>query len=312
MRFRCLENCAMCCSYKVALLPGEIKRIVKKGYRECEFCDDGFLTKKEGYCVFLGKDLKCTIYDERPAFCRSFPFYIEEGGVDVDLSCPGVGQNGEVRVEAHSLPPMPEKGLEFLSGLPRYVSRDEFTKKGLEWCNSLSAGVSMGQIVNSSVEQCRQYGQTFLQDEIFRDFFRITNGMGTHFTRGRWLAKYKFELGDSMFKLSGCVHAFEEGSSGISHGEKEHKIVVDYIRTWFTRSIFYRFCLFTSATLHSPFALAFTFAAELVRKISMVKDALSVHWRKKESSGNDEEMLREAIRVVDGRLRTKCQSARIS
>jgi Fe-S-cluster containining protein len=293
----------------VVLLPADTKRIVEKGYREDEFSDNGFLRKKDGYCVFLGKDLKCTIYDERPSYCRSFPLYFEEEGIDVDLSCPGVGQGEEMRVEAHKLPRAPEIDLEILKKMPGYVSREEFTKKGREWCDSLPDDASMSQVTDFSIAQCRRYGKRFPQDEAFNDFFRIANGRGVHFSREGNLIRYEFELGDTTLKINDCVYQPGEDSSRVFPGEKEQAIVVDYLRTWFERAIFYRFCLLTSAMLHSPLAAAFAFVAVLTRKISMVRDALSDYWMQQESSADGEVILREAIRVLDGRLRTKCQSA---
>ena len=71
---KCLDKCkAECCS----VVPFEKDRFYRnKRVREIleltEF--DGIVipTTKDGKCPFLGHDLQCTIYDDRPDVCRKF------------------------------------------------------------------------------------------------------------------------------------------------------------------------------------------------------------------------------------------------
>jgi len=107
-RFGCIAGCGRCCRYKVSVLDEDIERIEAAGYARSEFLDaerrpangfSGCLTLRDGACVFLDGEKRCTEYERRPVCCRLYP-YIREAYVelqlDVDLSCPGVGQGGEV------------------------------------------------------------------------------------------------------------------------------------------------------------------------------------------------------------------------
>ncbi len=324
MHFRCLENCGMCCSYKVALLPADIRRIVKKGYDKDEFSDNEFLLKKGGYCVFLGQDLKCAIYEERPAYCRAFPFYVEGDEIDIDLSCPGVGQGSEFRIKSDEYPSHGVQKIkdEVLQKLPGYVSEDRFKEVGLAWCESLlETDLSPSSILPAPFINkggVRGTGGARLparQGDMWECIFSITDGRGTHFTPEGEIVRYQFDLKDSIFKIENHTYQLRESSNPIPLPINTLKKLVDYLRFWFGRGIFYRFCLVSSVGIprpESPFAVAFAFITKLSERIVMLKNALSLHWEVNESNVHEENMLREAIRAVDGRLRTKCQSARIS
>lgn len=42
-------------------------------------------------CPYL-KTGKCSVYDDRPSYCRSYPFYIDLScGLSIDKQCPGLG-----------------------------------------------------------------------------------------------------------------------------------------------------------------------------------------------------------------------------
>ena len=59
------------------------------------------LTKdSDGNCVFLNlEEGGCKIYDDRPYFCREFPFKFSKGGIKKkDPICPGLGQGEELDV----------------------------------------------------------------------------------------------------------------------------------------------------------------------------------------------------------------------
>lgn len=103
-RFKCLPGCGRCCSYKVSLLRGDITRLESAGASRADFTDrcrqpaSGFeacLTKRNGYCVFLDESRQCVQYAHRPLYCKLYPYIREtcvDTQLDVDLSCPGVGQ----------------------------------------------------------------------------------------------------------------------------------------------------------------------------------------------------------------------------
>lgn len=47
------------------------------------------LCRDDGHCSFLKNNL-CTIYEQRPWICRTFPFFLEESGLGVS-KCEGLG-----------------------------------------------------------------------------------------------------------------------------------------------------------------------------------------------------------------------------
>jgi len=113
-RFECLPGCGRCCGYKVSLLEEDITRLEARGLKPEEFLDGrrepaagfaGCLRKSRGYCLFLDSGKRCRVYEQRPLYCRLYP-YIRESylrlQLDVDLSCPGIGR-GRLIPEAELL-----------------------------------------------------------------------------------------------------------------------------------------------------------------------------------------------------------------
>jgi len=50
-------------------------------------------TKGDDFCPYI-KDLKCTIYDERPSICRNYPLSPNlDNKIYIDTNCPAVTQN---------------------------------------------------------------------------------------------------------------------------------------------------------------------------------------------------------------------------
>ncbi len=73
--FKC-EICGECCR-SPGLSKTDIKRIKRAGYKEEEFVESfplGFYIKeKNGWCMFLEKNVFCKIYKARPEICRKYP-----------------------------------------------------------------------------------------------------------------------------------------------------------------------------------------------------------------------------------------------
>ncbi len=104
-KFTCYEECGLCCLCQAEVLPEEVpffkknypKNIVQKTepHRHTALA----LKNKEGPCIFLAPNRRCTIYQNRPHYCRQFPFHIYAGErvqMELDLSCRGVwGNSGE-------------------------------------------------------------------------------------------------------------------------------------------------------------------------------------------------------------------------
>lgn len=97
-KMECDPECGLCCLCQAEVLPLERqffrknypRNIVKKDYPHDHIALA--LKKGKGSCVFLDKR-RCSIYQDRPAFCRQFPFHFHVGErvkVELDLSCRGL------------------------------------------------------------------------------------------------------------------------------------------------------------------------------------------------------------------------------
>ncbi|MDD3398288.1 MAG: YkgJ family cysteine cluster protein [Candidatus Methanomethylophilaceae archaeon] len=112
-KMECIPECGLCCLCQAEVLPLERqffrqnhpRQLVKKDHPHNHLALA--LKKGKGSCVFL-QDRRCSIYHDRPAFCRQFPFHFHVGErvkVELDLSCRGLwtGQGQEAIMEAKEL-----------------------------------------------------------------------------------------------------------------------------------------------------------------------------------------------------------------
>ena len=115
LRFKCLPHCALCCSlYKIPLTQYDIDRLNKAQKTEGRDCITllnqgggdiaGFINNGEiKGCSYLSDDLRCSIYSDRPLYCRTFPFIRDlyfTLEMSVDYSCPGIGCGDLIEKEA--------------------------------------------------------------------------------------------------------------------------------------------------------------------------------------------------------------------
>lgn len=103
----CHPECGMCCLCQPEILPNEMEffetnhpyALVKAKYPDNHVALA--LKKGRGSCIFLN-NRRCSIYKNRPAFCRQYPFYIHVGekvSVELDLSCRGVWDGKDIDAE---------------------------------------------------------------------------------------------------------------------------------------------------------------------------------------------------------------------
>jgi Fe-S-cluster containining protein len=109
--FKC-RKCAQCCmsgfgDNTVIVSPSQIRKIcMGSGLRREDFViptpsddrdEDGnihtfeWVLKKNGDCIFL-KEKMCEIYECRPFICRTYPFYLLDGKLEIS-ECMGLGGN---------------------------------------------------------------------------------------------------------------------------------------------------------------------------------------------------------------------------
>lgn len=93
-RFRCLPGCGLCCSYRVSLTPADQDRLGNGNAWEITDGEHPILRRPAGFCSFLDSHQRCSIYSQRPAQCRAYPYLLTryyDAELDVDFSCPGLG-----------------------------------------------------------------------------------------------------------------------------------------------------------------------------------------------------------------------------
>ena len=99
--FTCTDGCGLCCLCQPELLPNEEKLFRSKFPEMVVLKNEPHrhyamaMKKGMGSCAFLN-DRRCKVYNERPHFCREFPFHIHVGmraQVQLDLSCRGAWVN---------------------------------------------------------------------------------------------------------------------------------------------------------------------------------------------------------------------------
>ncbi len=91
---KCLKKCKANCCGPVPFEKGffESHKKVRKSENYCEEGDYIIAVDKDSYCVFLGKDLKCSVYEDRPYVCRKFG---DES--HVLMTCRYQKPNGQIR-----------------------------------------------------------------------------------------------------------------------------------------------------------------------------------------------------------------------
>ncbi len=109
LRFQCQPNCGACCSQlgEVYVNGAEAHRLAthlrltapqfRKRYLRRVHGRYSLRDRDAGGCIFLGEDLRCTVYDARPNQCRTYPFWphLLASRLAWDwesLKCPGIGQ----------------------------------------------------------------------------------------------------------------------------------------------------------------------------------------------------------------------------
>ena len=92
VRFECQPDCGKCCDEPggiVYLSIADASRLAQHHelglkewlFRDCTTTLDGrFILNSrplDDICIYLDKDMKCSVYDARPNQCRAFPWWLE-------------------------------------------------------------------------------------------------------------------------------------------------------------------------------------------------------------------------------------------
>lgn len=118
-RFTCLSGCGLCCSYRVLITEADLQRLqsarVFPGVPQpSDATSDGRWAlprgssgSASGFCLFLDALQRCTVYEDRPGQCHTYPYLwtaYSRLELDVDFSCPGLGRGGTARGEFRQPP----------------------------------------------------------------------------------------------------------------------------------------------------------------------------------------------------------------
>lgn len=96
--FRCIDGCGLCCLCQPELMPDESLFFQESYPEKLVWIEEPHqhlaISTREGGgpCTFLHEG-RCSAYEQRPRFCRQFPFHFylgERVQVELDLSCRGV------------------------------------------------------------------------------------------------------------------------------------------------------------------------------------------------------------------------------
>lgn len=121
-KFTCPPECGLCCLCQPEVLPEE-RNFFRTNHPHSlvrsRYPDDHYalaMKKGRGSCVFLDGSRRCSVYGNRPTYCRQFPFHFHVSDrirVELDLSCRGVwnGKGNEAILEARELAVRSEKRL---------------------------------------------------------------------------------------------------------------------------------------------------------------------------------------------------------
>ncbi|GEM_PF-1698571 len=300
IRFECLKNCALCCHFKVEVSPQEADKlpkeslVIEKGKR--------FLKRVGGKCIFLKNSL-CSIYPSRPLLCRLYPFLDDtlfSPGMDIDLTCPGVGEGKFFPVEEiYSLRerktfPQIEKIKKILLQRGIYSSPDESRERVKNWLASSPLEEELAHSLH------RLNLKVYLSEELPLPIW------GT-IKKGKKVILYKMEVKKEGISLSPFSSFFPwtqiKEAELNTEGFKEIRNYLDIMlkRQFPFRLVFYR-------SLISPLPLKTgDLYEEFFRKTALTLYILAKAIGAREGKRAGKEEVKEAIRVLDAPLRQRCQ-----
>ena len=110
----CPSECGLCCLCQPEILPEDrdyFKRNHPRSLVKSRYPHDHFalaMKKGGGSCVFLDGNRRCSVYANRPTYCRQFPYHFHVSDrirVELDLSCRGAwyGKGNDAISEAREL-----------------------------------------------------------------------------------------------------------------------------------------------------------------------------------------------------------------
>ena len=287
LRFRCLEGCALCCTYQVPVLAGETAFLDAYGdavvRRETEGADlapdvAGYLRRENGACVFLNDQKRCAIYADRPLYCRLFPLIRDSYAyrqIDANFSCPGLGT-----------------GEPFLAGWERrqcdsYDFAVQMLRAKGAYCPEEAMRAAVGELLSEGLSAGSLEFGGRLHQAVEASRSALT-GCGNLEEAGQ---------------LTGIVSQVSE-SSEAELGPEAAQLLRQYLMLWVRRNLTLRAAHAQALASVAPENVAYHFARIVAEAALEVCDAAE--------DSCEATRIAEAIRRVEAPLRSRYMSARIS
>lgn len=106
-------QCGLCCQVMEGVTVRDEERRPDSPLKVIQNGSAATLGWTKNGCVHLVQK-SCSVYQDRPAACREYPWYRVGPALFVDMGCPGVRHDGDERPEVHRIVPVQS----YLSGLP--------------------------------------------------------------------------------------------------------------------------------------------------------------------------------------------------
>ena len=321
LRFRCLPGCGLCCrTYRIPLTSTDLQRLkqvvepeacstiaftnYEQGARTAAFLEN----RKHKGCCYLDEDARCSVYDNRPLYCRTYPLIrdtYETLEMSVDRTCPGVGEGDPVTTEQ-----IEEAFLLEAENRPEALKVNESAASYRVICGSLKAmGVfTETELIRSVCAELIRLGMTSRRDsEILSRFgnaaaalARLLAGSG-NITNPEAAARLVGDVEDILGS-----RPVETTGNELSEGAVES--LADYLAEWIRRQALLRFVHATALARPRKENVLHSFFAFLVRGASEIL-ASAEGLRKQEGEQKvTARMMREGIRKNEGPLRSSCAS----
>ena len=312
-RFRCIEGCGRCCGYMVTVLDGEKAFLDKHGdavVTGVESMPDvvwqttssvaGALKREGGACAFLDEAKRCTIYPDRPLYCRLYPWIRDTYGerqIDADLSCPGIGAGD----------PVSEKDLQ------EVLDEEARVARVAEWSDTQRKLFEFAEMMlTRRGMNCRREALAEVYRHLFDDLTRsCRSDRGSPTDLADQFAQCVRELRPPL-TACGNIDALpdaldglaDECTEGIGMAESEVVRLKDYLDIWHRRNILFRAAHAHAMASPMPVSLVFWYGQLLADAVKRLCKEIG-----KSSSGD---RVQEAVRSVDGGLRASFMSATVA
>ena len=305
LRFRCVPGCGRCCSYRVAVLAGETEFLRKYGAAveppdqasgDAGADTGGYLRRENSRCVFQNRAERCTIYEDRPVYCRLYPL-VRDGyprrQIDADFSCPGLGQGEPFTEEGYrSVAALEATVAELAAWELRHRRAFQFACETLQHRDAFAPAESMGAAARALVQNALLDGATLDVGE------RLYQSVEA--SRPRFLACGNLTDAEQVVRLFGGERTAPAGV--VPPGEAA--ALSNYLSLWTRRNLMVRAA--HALTLGSPLPVNVAHAfMELLAKIATeLCDAAA--------RSPSADRVNDSVRQLDGSLRSRFMRAAIS